>query len=171
VAECHDSFEVGLNKIIRTLKRYDPVQSDQDSAQDLKSKPVIYLDELLLDVDLDLQAVDRFRHRLKANERVRFPVDMSPADFVADLGLMRRRALTRDGVLLFGRRPEAHIPQAICRCSLFRFMSNTSARVPNDIYGTIPDQIEKIRDFIAANVGGEILEPEKLLRRFNTNFL
>ncbi|MBL7258431.1 tetratricopeptide repeat protein [Actinoplanes sp. LDG1-01] len=106
-----------------------------------------YLDGTTGATVLDARRVSEFRERIRPD--VGRPAGGSATAFLQSAHLMREGRLTRAGALLFGEDPMAVIPTATVQCTQFHGAGRDSPMDKLVLQGTVPEQIEHARTFVA----------------------
>ncbi|GAB2566011.1 hypothetical protein Aab01nite_46800 [Paractinoplanes abujensis] len=108
---------------------------------------------------LDARRVAEFRERMRPD--VGRQVGGSATAFLQSANLLRDGRLTRAGALLFGEDPMAVIPTATVQCTQFHGTGRDSPMDKRVLQGTVPEQIEHARAFVAGLARrGEAPTPE-----------
>lgn len=146
VADCTVDFDSGMERLLKSLCEYFPLSA----AAEAEKIPIqrSYLETEVLGENSDFEAIRRFRSDLRAEVKLEFPAELSADDFLEQAGVMRSGHLTRVGLLMFGIKPQAAIPQSICHFTVYEGADRSAEMEPQRIFGTIPNQLQKITDLI-----------------------
>ncbi|MFE2888519.1 caspase family protein, partial [Streptomyces sp. NPDC059272] len=98
---------------------------------------------------IDPERLSRFRSNLRDDVAASLPADLSQSEFLQRSGLMRGEFPTVTCALLFGEEPTAAIATAMVQCTRVYGTEIDAAKDKTDLRGTVPEQIEQARDFVA----------------------
>ncbi|WP_073946763.1 tetratricopeptide repeat protein [Streptomyces kebangsaanensis] len=110
-----------------------------------------FLDHPTKRTPVNADRVSRFRGDLRKDIAQDLPGQLSSTEFLQRASLMRDGWLTIAGALLFGEEPTAVVATAIVQCARVYGTSIDDPKDKTDLRGTVPEQIERARDFIAAH--------------------
>ncbi|MEV6741108.1 tetratricopeptide repeat protein [Streptomyces sp. NPDC051104] len=108
-----------------------------------------FLDHPTNRTPVNAQRVSRFRGDLRKDIAQDLPGQLSSTEFLQRASLMRDGQLTIAGALLFGEEPTAVVATAIVQCARVYGTSIDDPKDKADLRGTVPEQIQRARDFIA----------------------
>jgi tetratricopeptide (TPR) repeat protein len=123
--------------------------ADSPVNDDVASAHSRYLDQTTTATVLNPKRVTQFRGRMRRDTGRSLPRRGSAADFLRAALLMREGRLTRAGALLFGEDPTAVISTATVQCTNYHGTGKEAPLSKRDLGGTIPEQIEQARQFVA----------------------
>jgi tetratricopeptide (TPR) repeat protein len=151
IAEWWRSPEDGSRRLIEALRSHYPLEKGVGSVPEPTPISTAFVDRLAPGALIDWQAVRAFRGELRETMQPDFPSELTDSELLEHAGFLRQQSLTLSGVLLFGTSPASALPWATTRCVVYRGKDRTADREPVELRGTIPEQIRKVRELIAAN--------------------
>ncbi|MEV6013323.1 tetratricopeptide repeat protein [Streptomyces sp. NPDC051976] len=136
---------------VRDLDTPQASESASHAASDAADDGPGFLDHPTGRTPVNADRVNRFRGDLRKDIARDLPGQLSSTEFLQRASLMRDGRLTIAGALLFGEEPTAVVATAIVQCARVYGTSIDDPKDKTDLRGTVPEQIERAREFIAAH--------------------
>ncbi|MEU4240741.1 tetratricopeptide repeat protein [Actinoplanes sp. NPDC026619] len=144
-----------VDDLLSSLRRhYPPAPPPARTASTASTARRHALDELAgLGADhVDLDAVQRFRERLRPERAAEYPAGLDPWQWLTAAQLWQDGSLTRAGALLFGRQPTAATMTGVVKCVRYFGDDRSARRELVTLTRGIPDQIRDARTFVQERV-------------------
>ena len=98
------------------------------------------------------EAIRRFLQTARKERNFEVDPEISPEEALEKLHLLHEGRLTRAALLLFGRDPQKHFPQAEVRCARFRGTEPLEFVDMQVIGGTLMEQVPEVMRFLRRNL-------------------
>ena len=155
VARYCDDPSRAVQELLDSLTKYFPVQIEAaaDREPSGQSRPRMgFLDEPTGIINFDIQAMEKFRNDLRPEMVSKFPPSLTPWEFLYRADLWVNGSLSRTGALLFGEQPGLATLTSIVKCVEYLGIDRSAERNAVTFEGTVPQQIDSARNFIAERV-------------------